>query len=416
MKFYKLINLAVLFSLIICWPLSSQATSNATDLQNLSVEFASDEVSADSLNIEEPTTLPGDSGYWWTSLKKNVDLWLTFNPVKKTEKELQLANTKLLEAEKLVESGQEDNNHLTKTLKKYESLMQKVTARITENKKDDSFQNLLSRLDRDQLQHQQILEKLTSQVSEAKADFINNVSQSTAQQWYEIDKADVKDRLEKAVSQNNVGSDFKQLRNMATLEEMKDILPTEAEASIEAAQDAALDKLHLKIKNLDEEGNNKLEKYLRNIQIHEISMQRLLDHLEDINLPEQTKARITEVKEANLERLKDHFENLIDEKKDQWLEKFKTQGDVTHLDILDSLKDSATQEYKDKLQNLEEIQRDMIKTDIKNTTDENKLNNLENKTSNNPVLQKEIQERKYEIRANSDNQLKSNTDTLRPLQ
>jgi len=197
---------------------------------------------------------------------------------------------------------------------------------------------------------------------------------------------------------------------------MKDILPTEAEASIEAAQDAALDKLHLKIKNLDEEGNNKLEKYLRNIQIHEISMQRLLDHLEDINLPEQTKARITEVKEANLERLKDHFENLIDEKKDQWLEKFKTQGDVTHLDILDSLKDSATQEYKDKLQNLEEIQRDMIKTDIKNTTDENKLNNLENKTSNNPVLQKEIQERKYEIRANSDNQLKSNTDTLRPLQ
>ena len=101
----KKILLLICISILSFGILANQAKAEELSLQEISAEFEADNITAEELNLEEPTKLPGDTGYWWTNFKRNTGVFFTFDKAKKAEKELEIANIKLLEAKKLAEKN-----------------------------------------------------------------------------------------------------------------------------------------------------------------------------------------------------------------------------------------------------------------------------------------------------------------------
>ena len=85
MRALKFISFTILLSFFAGFLFSSSAFAQ-DNLENALAEFENDDVTAKSLDIEEPKTLPGDTWYWWQGTKENVGLWFTFNKEKKLQK------------------------------------------------------------------------------------------------------------------------------------------------------------------------------------------------------------------------------------------------------------------------------------------------------------------------------------------
>ena len=131
MKTLKLFNFIAFLGLF-GWLFTANVIAQET---SLTAEFATDDITAQSLGIDEPTVLPGDTGYWWQNFKEQTGLFFTFDKDKKADKELNYANTKLLEAKKLVADGNTDK--LEQTLERYKKYFNKASERIKNNPGND---------------------------------------------------------------------------------------------------------------------------------------------------------------------------------------------------------------------------------------------------------------------------------------
>jgi len=61
--------------------------------------------SAEELGVAEPSLLPNNPFYFLKDIGREVQLFLTFNPIKKAELRMDFVNQKLAEAEKVSENN-----------------------------------------------------------------------------------------------------------------------------------------------------------------------------------------------------------------------------------------------------------------------------------------------------------------------
>ncbi|MBT4210112.1 MAG: phage tail tape measure protein [Candidatus Komeilibacteria bacterium] len=403
MKLLKLFSLALLISWLagfVFIPVQAQET-DTEELANVLVEFETDEVDAQSLGIKEPDTLPGEFKYNWQLFKENTGLFFTFNKEKKIQKLEEISNRRLLEAKKLAETGTTNAaNRVEKALERYEAAKEKINTRLEAN--PELKKKLLEKLDANQLKHQQVLstvtEKLRDKLPENKIKKLEKLKKTNALRWYNTNKEDVQARLEKAIDNNNVGSKFKQLKNIATLEELGESLPEEAKEKIEAARARAEDKLSDKLQNLNTKDKEKFEKYINNIKAPELTKQKFISNLKDSEkLPEAVKVKAKNIFDNYSNRLHNKFESLDAAGKKKFLSQFedKLRSHPANIQFLESLDSS---EYKERIKNLLEIQIEGVKEKVQRTTDPVKLRSLEQNLKNYPVLRRQIQERQIEVR------------------
>jgi hypothetical protein len=248
-----------------------------------------------------------------------------------------------------------------------------------------------------------LLRNIQDKLPENKAEIIDKIKQSSASAWYNANKEKISERIKNAVDQNNSGSQFKQIRNIATIDELGDLLPKEIMPSLEAGINRASIKLEEKIATLEATDVPKLEKYLDNIKIHEINKQKLINHLEDSNIPDNVKDRVIEIKDKNLERLKDHWQTLNDKKKETWLENLGDGIDVSKIEILEKIKSVTPAQFRDRIQAITEDQTTQIKMQIQNIDNEEKLEKLEKRLRNQPSLRSQIRDRKSYLQIRPDN-------------
>ncbi|MCD4760899.1 DUF5667 domain-containing protein [bacterium] len=399
MKTLKLFSLALMISLVGGFLLPTTVQAEETnELANVLVEFETDEISAESLGIEEPTVLPGDKTYWWQNIKDNVGLFLTFDEEKKILKMEQLASRKLLEAKKLTGSGTDNAaENVEKSLEKYNEVMRKVTERLQNNPNIKT--KILENFDTKQLRHQELLrnvtEKLRSKISNDKIEKFERIRKENAERLHQIDPENFEARLKKAVDNNNLGSKFKALRNIATLEDIQNSVNQETKEKIEAAKENAQEKLADKLQSLDAEEKEKLGKYIENIKLPIVQKQALVNDLKNSEkIPETAKIKIRQISNTYSEQMKERWNNFDADGQKKFLEQFESRSHPTYINFLDNIK--VPEELRERVKNLRETQIQGIKEKIQNTNDLPKLRSLQQNVKD-PVLLREIRTRQVQV-------------------
>lgn len=400
MKTIKLFFLSfLLISLILSPSLAIKAQENE-ELANALLEFEIDSVDAKSLNIEEPNALPGQFKYKWQLFKENISLLFTFNEEAKVEKLEEISQRRLIEAKKLSEQGT-DNAALKvkEALDKYQEVKNKINERLANN--PQLKEKVLQKIDAQQLKHQQILssviDKLENKTSEDIVNKIKNIKEESALNWYKNDRDNLQERLNTALENNAVGSKFKQLQNIASLEEMDSILPMEAQDAINATRLKAQKDLASKLKKIEESDIDKFNKYISNIKTDAINKEKFISNLKDNTaLPTELRQEAASIFQSYTSRLQNRFENLSDEEKEKFLEQFENtlRSHPANLEFLESIDD---EKYRARVKELIEIQSQGIKEKIQNTTDPVKLRSLQQNLQNYPVLRRQIQSQQEKI-------------------
>lgn len=415
MKIIKIVTpvlLITFFASLSTVNIQAQETSDTGT--NISAEFAIDEIDADSLNVDEPDALPGQFRYNWQILKENVGLFFTFNKEKKLAKLEEISSRRILEAKQLSFLGTENAaNRMEEALARYNDVRAKIAQRLEEN--PELKEKILEKLDANQLKHQQILssltEKLKDKFPEEKLQQLENIRTINIRRWYNLRQEKIQSRLEKAVDNNNVGSKFKQLQNIAVLEDLAEKLPNEAKEKVEAAKIRAEEKLATRLENFEDSDREKIESYIDKIEIPEMVKYKFINNLKDSEeLPQAIRERAANIYEKYAAHIQDRFANMSEEEQEKFLEQFQEKLDANPA-YLKILKNLDSEINRDRIQNALEIQNQRIKEAIQNTTDPARLRAMEQNIQDDPVLRRQIQDQKRQIQA-APSPIRYNTDIV----
>ena len=131
---------------------------------------ATDEVTAQELEVSEQTLLPNSPFYFLKEWGRGIQSFFTFGQLKKAGLEQQFASERLLEIQALVNGGKIDSTILERATEKYERSIDKIktlTDKIEESaSENEGFNKFLEKFTKHQMLHQRVLERLQGQVPE----------------------------------------------------------------------------------------------------------------------------------------------------------------------------------------------------------------------------------------------------------
>lgn len=299
---------------------------NATSTESEEIQSIINEdenITAEDLEIEEPTLLPGNPFYFMKSIGRSIRSTLTFNPVKRAELKLRFANERLIEIKKITESDDNDPKLLEKAFNKYEKELgkiEKLTEKIKE-KDEERAEKFIDKFIDNQIKHQRLFGKIEKNVPEEVLEKMRENRQIAIQALSNVPLALIAaDRFQEKIEEemeNQDGSDFKNFKNLEILKELEDKVPEKAKDAIRRAQENTLQRLnekmrnneemieklplYIKIKNLDGE----IEKHLEIINELEIT-----NELNDQTMSEGMKNALTKAREINIERIENKIERI----------------------------------------------------------------------------------------------------------
>lgn len=422
MKGTKLFTFILVFALaVVVFPgitkAEEEVTASSLTATEASAEFEADEITAESLGIEEPKVLPGDRFYWWDNFKDNAKLFFTFNAVKKVELNFKFANKKILQAKMLAEkAGENADKYLEKALEVYDKKMTKIGEKLEDIPEDKKikFKNVLDRLNNSGLKHEQVLRNLkeklpflvSAQDREEKIEKLETIRKQTIQRWYDVDKENIKDRLIKAAENNSIGSKLKHLKNLASIEEFKEILPEDAVEHIEEAGEKIREKLSKKLETLKESDKEKFDKYIHDIKLGDIKKYSLINDLDNEAVPKIMGDRIKVLKKSSLKEIERNFKGLNNVKKEEFLKRFEKDGNTSKMEILERLEIKAPVDIKERIRSVNDKQKELIKERIQRIDDPEMIKILTPKLESRPILLQELKERDNNLRNMEQIQLK----------
>src|SRR3989339_175697 len=331
------------------------------------------EVSSDDLDISsEEVKSPDDNGYWWSKFKLSTKILFTSDAVKKDELKLKQANLELLAAKKLAENNPDAKlqEKLNKALEKYQAKMTKVEEKINALPADKKTE-LLKKLDEQALKQQEILRNLSAKLPEQVKTKIEALRQERINTWYEKHKANLEQRLTAAADTTDQADKFAGLKAMANLEDLKDALPTEAGAAIEATQNKTRDRLIEKLKNLSTQEKEKVSKYLEEVKLTDVQKIKLTETLSSAPQGSVLGTEAIQAKESLMAKLKEKFNNIddshdLDELEDDSrnLPVIRKELEEKKLELLKKEKENNREAEKQRLEILkkkQELERERLK-------------------------------------------------------
>ncbi len=367
----------------------------------VTTEYNEDQIESEDLEISaEEVKIPGEKGYWWSNLKSNLQSTFTFSPAKKAELEIKKANLELLVAQKLatIKDDSASQEKLQQALENFKAKMTSAEKRL-EKLDNEKKEVILEKLDKYNLKQQQLLRDIEPKLSEEGQEKIIELRQERIKLWYENHKENLEKRLEEAVANDTDGSKFKALNTLASLEEIKESLPTEAQNKLQNAITQAQERLQARTQNLSEEEKNKFADYFENLNINSVQKIELIEKLKNSQLNSGVKTRIEQIKNDEIEKIEIRFESFDDNAKTKFLEK-TFNGDAansTRIEMLKKLEQKASQNVKERIQSLNEEQELKIKERIKNSQNSTELEIIQKENKSLPVMNKEIQEKKNDL-------------------
>lgn len=121
-------------------------------------------------NLPEPGTTPGSLLFGLEQAQESVSLALTFNPEKKAEKRLQIAQERLAEAQKLTENN--DSRNAEKAVQMHTKAMERANQAV-QRVPEERRQNISQKLNNTRNQSISVLQDLKQRLPESAMKGIN---------------------------------------------------------------------------------------------------------------------------------------------------------------------------------------------------------------------------------------------------
>jgi putative hemolysin len=180
------------------------------------------------LDTPDPTLLPDSPFYFLKDVGRNVQMFFTFDPVKKAELRMDFTNQKLAEANKLVDNNPNNENAITKALESYKKEIQKLKDYAdTLNKNNPNNETLLNEITTNNIIHQNVLESIESKLTNKdKAQEVKDQSlEILTNTSFEVGSPeDVKDNIEQSMQSQGMT----EAEKVEMLKSMEEIVPEES--------------------------------------------------------------------------------------------------------------------------------------------------------------------------------------------
>ncbi|MDP3785126.1 MAG: DUF5667 domain-containing protein [bacterium] len=152
----------------------------AADAPETTAILEAESLNAGDLGVSEPTLLPTSPFYFFKTWRSGFQRFFTFNPVKKAELELKLADEKIAEAKKVAQINPERTQAIEEALANYQTAQERLKAKLEalkETSQNPKVDELLEKLVDRAIKHEKIFAELAEKFA---------------------DKKDIKERLEEA--------------------------------------------------------------------------------------------------------------------------------------------------------------------------------------------------------------------------
>lgn len=340
-------------------------------------------ITAEDMEINEPTLLPNNPFYFTKSIWRAVKKAATFNAVERAELEIQYADEKLLEAQKMAEKRDIDPEIIGKAVEGYEKEIERIRDRALEWDKinEDRKEKFLNKFSDHQIKHQKILDKLQKNVPEDIFIKIKEKREQILEKFGEVmnkwdDPEKFQERMEKTIKNQN-GSNLKHLKHLEILKSMGEKMPDGLKNQLIEIENTTRELLGQDLKRINQnERFEKVELYLDQTGGDSARRLEILHDLEEDSgdLPSDIKSKLNELKNQTTKRFENRLENLNTGQLRQQFMKYLENGDANRLRTLQKLENDIAPRFKEILEKAH--QQSSI--------------NLYDRIKTNPELQKKI--------------------------
>ena len=360
-KLYNsLIITSILLVLIFATPAKAQEAAEpiADNTTTVSVEAVQDTT---VIEADLDATTPGPFNFL-KRIVRSIQQVITTDPIKKADLNLKTAHEELLRAQKIVNDNPDNNQtsvKVEKALEKFQENINKVKERATDikNGNTEQAQKFLEKIANIQVKQQKIMDNLESNsqannfkaIKEARrialesgAETMTNIANSPEQLGEAVDSAMV----------NQVGSEFKEFKNLEVLQRLSELVPQQARPAIMEAQKRAKMRFEERMSQISPEDRTiKFENYISDLNGNALNQVNTLDNLKtQTNLPDDFFQHVEAAKAQAIIKFAQRLREASSDGAQKELMDQVANGDLNGLRVLQQVKDNIPAELRQQIE------------------------------------------------------------------
>lgn len=157
-------------------------TNETAQIMTESATLANEPEVLDGVQVAEPKNVPSGFGFWWNDLKENISLALTFDPVKKAEKQLQFAAQRVKLAEYMIANStdtkvQEKAQQLLARANEYTQKIEERKSELIKSADQEKVKKLLNNAAKQQMNLELTLDKIEDKIPPEKIEVFQQLRQ-----------------------------------------------------------------------------------------------------------------------------------------------------------------------------------------------------------------------------------------------
>lgn len=262
-----------------------------------------DEITANDLEVEEPSILPNSPFYFLKEGWRKAREVFTFNNLRKIELKEKFSAERLVELRKMAAQGV-GAGIIEKATDNYQREKEQIRVRVMaleqnaeQNQEINAF---MEKFTHQQILHQQILEKLETQVPAEVRERIQEQREEHLNQFKEVmlkleNNDDIPEKLEEALNAINAG-EFGEIRKMELFQKMEEIMPEEVQERFRERAEQQIQVLKEKIETMPEEEQERFQQFIEEIPVQAQERLQIIEkvrvQLQEGDLKESIKAKI----------------------------------------------------------------------------------------------------------------------------
>lgn len=257
--------LSFLFAMVFIFAIS--ATLVAAEEETASIPEADitavtqAEITTQDLGVSDPGILPTSRFYFFKNWGRVIERTLTFNPVKKAELELDIANQQAAEIAEMKEVAPDRTDAITRASQNYQDNVDRLKIRLDalkETSQNPNVDKLMEKLADRSVKHQQLFDELKQkfedkpELKQHLEGMKNKMNEALIKIPEKFDSPEVfRERIKKAI-ESRPDDLFRELRGMEMMEKIEGKLPEDRRAGLESVKDDLMKKFEERINAMPE--------------------------------------------------------------------------------------------------------------------------------------------------------------------
>ncbi|MBU4369372.1 hypothetical protein KKG58_01260 [Patescibacteria group bacterium] len=311
-------------------------------------------IMAQDLGVSEQRLLPTSPYYPIKTIWRGFRSILTFDPVKKVELNLQYANEKLIESKQMAQK--EGNSEIvTKTLESYKKDLENVSKIVEKSSEEINMksQDFAERMIDYSFKQQKLIDGIEKNLTPEQFERMNVVREDGLDYFGQtitnlIEPEQIRERITNVI-ESQIGSDFKDFKNIEVLKIIEEKIPEQAKQAIQQARENTTQRLQDKMTNMAEVEGNKFKEYIENVGGNEIRHLEIINDFTREEMPEFLHQEMKIIRDKAIGRIENKMQEFTNEEQKQEFFRHLEQGKMEDIRIIKELENNLAPETIEKM-------------------------------------------------------------------